>query len=90
MAADAGALATAAQLLLTRGMGCAPAARLGPFTFFSVIFGALLGWWFWEELLAWSTLVGTLLVLGSALLVGRGLQPRPGLLPAPASQDRAL
>lgn len=73
-----GVFATLGQLLLTRGMGCAPAARLGPFTFFSVVFGALLGWLFWEELLGSATVFGTLLVLASALLVGRGLRPPVG------------
>ena len=70
-----GGFATMGQMLLTRGMGHAPAARLAPFTFFSVVFGALLGWMFWDELLGWPTIVGTLLVLLSALLVGRGLKP---------------
>lgn len=69
-----GGFATAGQFLLTQGMSCAPAARLGPFTFFSVIFGALLGWVFWNEVLGWSTIVGTLLVLASAVLVGRRSQ----------------
>lgn len=68
-----GLFATAGQLLLTRGMGCAPAARLGPFTFFSVLFGAILGWIFWDEVLSWATLFGASLVLASAMLVGRGL-----------------
>ena len=68
-----GGFATAGQWLLTRGMACAPAARLGPFTFFSVIFGAGLGWLFWEEVLGWPTVTGSLLVMVSALLVGRGL-----------------
>lgn len=85
-----GGFATAGQLLLTHGMGCAPAARLGPFTFFSVIFGALLGWCFWEELLGWFTLAGTVLVLGSALLVSRGLPTRSDASPAPAARDNAL
>lgn len=70
-----GGFATVGQMLLTRGMGHAPAARLAPFTFFSVVFGALLGWAFWEEVLGWPTIIGTTLVLLSALLVGRGLKP---------------
>ncbi len=78
-----GCFATAGQLLLTRGMACAPAARLGPFAFFSVIFGAVLGWLFWDELLSWSTLLGSLLVLASALLVGRGM-PQQAPLPVGA------
>ena len=71
-----GCFATAGQLLLTRGMACAPAARLGPFAFFSVIFGAVLGWLFWEEVLGWPTIVGSLLVLTSAVIVGRGMPKR--------------
>jgi drug/metabolite transporter (DMT)-like permease len=70
-----GLFATAGQMLLTRGMSCAPAARLGPFTFFSVVFAAILGWFFWEEILRWTTVAGTLLILISAILVGRGMHP---------------
>lgn len=79
-----GGLATAGQMLLTRGMACAPAARLGPFAFFSVIFGALLGWLFWEEVLTWPTLVGALLVMSSAVLAGRGI-PHSSALPVRAN-----
>ena len=68
-----GLFATAGQMLLTRGMACAPAARLGPFTFFSVVFAAALGWVFWDEVLGWPIVFGTLLVLASAVLVGRGM-----------------
>lgn len=78
-----GVFATAGQMLLTRGMACAPAARLGPFAFFSVIFGAVLGWVFWQEILGWPTVFGTLLVLASAVLVGRGM-PQAAPLPANA------
>jgi drug/metabolite transporter (DMT)-like permease len=64
--------ATAGQLLLTRGMASAPAARLGPFTFFSVLFGAALGWFLWDEQITLATSVGALLILLSAFLTGRG------------------
>ena len=64
--------ATAGQLLLTRGMASAPAARLGPFTFFSVLFGAALGWLLWDENLTLATSLGALLILLSAFLTGRG------------------
>lgn len=70
-----GACATGGQFLLTRGMASAPAARLAPFTFFSVVFGALLGWLLWDELLRWTTLAGALLVLVAALVVSRGRAP---------------
>jgi len=68
-----GVFATSGQMLLTRGMACAPAARLGPFAFFSVVFGAALGWFFWDKIPGWLTVAGTLLVLISAMLVGRGM-----------------
>lgn len=77
-----GIFATAGQMLLTRGMACAPAARLGPFAFFSVIFGAALGWVFWDEVLGWPIVFGTLLVLASAVLVGRGM---PQTTPLPVN-----
>ena len=77
-----GIFATAGQMLLTRGMACAPAARLGPFAFFSVVFAAVLGWVFWDEVLGWQTVFGTLLVLASALLVGRGI---PHAAPVPVN-----
>ena len=72
-----GFLATSGQLLLTRGMACAPAARLGPFAFFSVVFGALLGWLFWDEVLYWSTIAGTARVLVSGIIVS-GARRRTG------------
>ena len=76
-----GGFATAGQLLLTRGMACAPAARLGPFTFFSVLFGAALGWLLWDEQLTLATTFGALLILVSAFLTGRG---RGNTVAAPA------
>lgn len=85
-----GVLATAGQLLLTRGMACAPAARLGPFAFFSVVFGAVLGWLLWDELLRWPTVAGTLLVFVSAMLAGRGMphtQPDPATAPVTAEAE---
>ena len=81
-----GVFATSGQMLLTRGMACAPAARLGPFAFFSVVFGAVLGWLFWDELLGWPTVIGTLLVLASALIVGRGM---PNSTPVPVRAGQA-
>jgi drug/metabolite transporter (DMT)-like permease len=63
--------ATFGQMLLTRGFAASPAARLGPFAFFSVVFAAAFGWYFWQEPLTLSTVFGSLLVLVAALLVSR-------------------
>lgn len=66
-----GTLATAGQFLLTRGFAAAPAGRLAPFTYFSVVFAAILGWLFWDEALSITTFAGTLLIMGAGLLVAR-------------------
>ena len=58
-----GALTTSGQLLLTRAYSLAPAARIGPFTYSTVVFAAILGWALWGE-------VPDLLSLGGAMLVG--------------------
>ena len=77
-----GLLATLGQLLLTRGFAIAPAGELAPFTYFSLVFAALIGWLFWDEPVAGSTVVGSLLVLASGVLTARfGL--RAASMPAP-------
>jgi drug/metabolite transporter (DMT)-like permease len=68
--------ATLGQLLLTRGLSLAPAARMGTFGFFSVIFGALVGWILWGEVLAWPTAAGSVLVIAAGVLAGGG-RPDP-------------
>ncbi len=52
----------AGQLLLTRGYGLAPASRIAPFTYASVVFGALYGWLFWGETLDAVFVAGALLI----------------------------
>lgn len=66
-----GFLATLGQLLLTRGFSLAPAARMGTFGFFSVLFGALYGWLFWDELISGSTAIGATLVVLAGVNAGR-------------------
>lgn len=43
-------LATGGQAFLTLGYGLAPAARVGPFSYFNVVFAVLLGWMIWSEI----------------------------------------
>ena len=65
-----GVTATWGQLCLTRAYSLAPAARIGPFTYTSVIFSALLAWWLWAERLdRWSAL-GIALVIVTCAMVG--------------------
>ncbi len=59
------------QLLLTRGYGLAPASRIAPFTYASVVYGALYGWLFWGEVLDTVFVIGALLIGLAGLLALR-------------------
>lgn len=81
--AGAGVFATLGQYLLSRGYGCAPAAQIGPFTYTSVVFAAVYGWLFWQEIPGWSTAGGTLLVVIAGVLAIRRRSGRsPARVPA--------
>jgi drug/metabolite transporter (DMT)-like permease len=71
MLAAAGSFATMGQYLLSRGYGCAPAAQIAPFTYTSVVFAAVYGWLFWQELPGWMSAAGTLLVVIAGVLAMR-------------------
>lgn len=71
-----GLLATAGQLLMTRGYAAAPAARVGPFTYASVLFAAAYGWWFWGERWdLWAFSGALLIVIAGVLSLHRRRQP---------------
>lgn len=73
-----GALAAAGQLLLTRGYMSAAAAQVGPFTYSSVLFAALLGWLFWNESLDPRSWYGAVLVIAAGvLLISKRTAPTP-------------
>jgi drug/metabolite transporter (DMT)-like permease len=55
--------ATIAQLLMTRAYGLAPAARVGPFIYSSVVFAAGLDWLLFERHPDGLTSLGTILVV---------------------------
>jgi drug/metabolite transporter (DMT)-like permease len=67
-----GLVASLAQLLLTRAYASAPAAQVGPFTYATVVFAALVGWAFWGEVPDGYSLFGAgLVVLGGVLAIRR-------------------
>jgi drug/metabolite transporter (DMT)-like permease len=72
-----GVMGTAGQLLLTRGYGIAPAAKVSPFTYFSVVFGAAYGYLFWDEVLDWLFVAGALLIAAAGVLAVRSRSRRP-------------
>ncbi len=65
-----GICATWGQLALTRAYALAPAARVGPFIYFAVIFSALLSWLIWNETLDRGFVIGALLVIATCVMVG--------------------
>lgn len=69
--AATGLFATAGQYFLTRAYSLAAAARIGPYTYFSVIFAGLLGWAFWNERPDARAALGMALVIASCVLAGR-------------------
>ena len=57
-----GLVGTLGQLLLTRGYAIAAAARVSPFTYSSVLFGAVYGYLFWGETLSLQFIFGAVLI----------------------------
>lgn len=66
-----GALASLAQLLLTRAYAQAPAAQVGPFTYSTVVFAAGIGWVFWSEIPDLLSFGGTALVCLAGIMTIR-------------------
>ena len=85
-----GALATFGQLLLTRAYALAPAARVGPFTYSTVVFAALLGWLLWGEVPDRLSVVGALLVALAGILAIRLLGPRAEEAPEEAIPEAGV
>jgi len=81
-----GALATIAQVLMTRAYAEAPAAAVGPFIYSTVVFAALAGWGFWGERVDLISLVGAVFVCVAGVATiresGRRVAPMVDLPPA--------
>lgn len=63
-----GIVATSGQLALTRAYRIAPTGKVGVYVYSAVIYGALMGWWFWDEIPPWTTWAGALLIVLAGLL----------------------
>lgn len=66
-----GGLAVAGQLGMTKAFALAPAARVGVFTYSSVIFAALMGYWFWDEPITMSMILGASIITVAGYLAIR-------------------
>jgi drug/metabolite transporter (DMT)-like permease len=82
--------ATLGQLCLTNGLSLAPAARMGSFGYFAVIFGAAYGWLLWDEVLMWWTVAGTVMIVTAGMLAASGpatIKPPTGSVTAPRASE---
>ena len=66
-----GAFGTVGQLFLTKSYILAPASRIAPFTYSSILFAAIIGWLFWDELVTLITISGALLIIVAGIIILR-------------------
>lgn len=63
-----GIVASAGQLALTKAYRTAPTGKIGVYVYSAVIYGALMGWWFWDEVPQWTTWAGAALIVAAGLI----------------------
>ncbi len=69
-----GTFGTIGQLFLTKAYILAPASRVAPFTYSSILFAAIIGWLFWDEVLTLFTITGALLIIVAGIIILREKQ----------------
>ena len=85
-----GVLATSGQLLLTEAYSLAPAARVGPFTYTTVVFAAVFGWLLWGEIPDAMSVLGALLVFAAGFLAIRLMGTRAEEVPEEAIPEAGV
>lgn len=73
-----GAVALTAQMLMTKGYNLAPAAKVGPLIYLTVVFAALIGLAVWGEQLDALTAAGAGLVMLAGFVTSRPVKEQPG------------
>ncbi|WP_221798356.1 DMT family transporter [Oceanobacter mangrovi] len=63
-----GGVATLGQLAMTKAYRIAPTGKVGVYVYSAVIYGALMGWWFWDEVPTLATLAGAALIILAGLV----------------------
>lgn len=58
-----GCCATAAQLMMTKAFSFAGATTIGMFSYSSILFAALLGFFWWQETPSWTWYIGAALII---------------------------
>jgi len=72
-----GVVGTLGQLLLTRGYSIAPPSQIGAFTYTSVVFAALFGYLFWDEMVDMLFVTGAVIIAVAGALVLHERQTMP-------------
>jgi len=66
--AAVGLCGTIGQLLMTQAYQVANPGKVGPYTYSAVIYAAVFGWMFWDEVIVLTTLLGSGLIIGAGIL----------------------
>ncbi len=61
-------VATVGQLLVTFAYKQAKAGHIGQYTYTSLIFSSVMGWFFWQETLTLSIILGSLCIVGAGII----------------------
>lgn len=69
-----GLIATLGQLAITKAYRIAEAGKVGVYAYSAVLYGALMGWYFWQEIPLWTTWLGAALIISAGILNLRGSQ----------------
>ena len=64
-----GLTGTCGQFCLTHAYKLSPASQVGPFTYSSLLWASLAGWFFWSEIPSMTTLMGASLIIISGLML---------------------
>lgn len=69
--AGMGLLAAAGQMAMTKAYALAPASDIGMWTYSSVIFAGLFGYWFWQEPVSMGWFAGVLIIIYAGYVTTR-------------------
>ncbi len=63
-----GLLGTLGQLTITEAYRISPPGKVGLYTYSTIIYASLLGWWFWGEHLNYYTIIGFIFILSAGII----------------------
>jgi drug/metabolite transporter (DMT)-like permease len=69
--AGMGILAAVGQMAMTRAYALAPASDIGMWTYSSVVFAGLFGYWFWQEPVTMAWFAGVLIIFYAGYITSR-------------------